>query len=187
MKSALLVVKLHATRRKRAESHSEQFGIPIYFQEQDSPLISYRYTRNISRNVFNYNQTLQNIDVNDFDTTTSSCECESSAFRYAHHGHVITGDLRIVKNRRLRRLLEKGPKYREQNTIDWNLNKKILTTAVDDYTKKWSQREGAHVSALEEWSETVTLIINKRINTLQRHKISVSPKILEDSHVKAYL
>ena len=161
--------------------------VPIYFQEQDPPLISYRYTRNISRNVFNYNQTLQNIDVNDFDTTTSSCECESSAFRYAHHGHVITGDLRIVKNRRLRRLLEKGPKYREQNTIDWNLNKKILTTAVDDYTKKWSQREGAHVSALEEWSETVKLIINKRINTLQRHKISVSPKILEDSHVKAYL
>ena len=69
---------------------------------------------------------------------------------YEPHGHVITGDLRIVKNRKLRRLLEKGPKYREQNNIDWHLNKKILTKAVDDYVKNWSKREGCHVSALEE-------------------------------------
>ena len=59
--------------------------------------------------------------------------------------------------------------------------------AVDGYTKKWSKREGAHVSALEEWSETVKLIINKRINSLQRRKFSVGPKVLEDSHAKAYL
>ena len=38
----------------------------------------------------------------------------------------ITGDLRIVKNRKLRCLLSKGPKYREENTIDWDLNKKYL-------------------------------------------------------------
>ena len=68
---------------------------------------------------------------------------------------------------KLRRLLEKGTKYREQNkpeqnTVDWNLNKKILTKAVDDYTKNWSKCEGCHVSALEEWSETVKLIIQNK-------------------------
>ena len=31
--------------------------------------------------------------------------------------------------------VEKGPKYREQNIIDWHLNKKILITAIDDYAK----------------------------------------------------
>ena len=85
---------------------------------------------------------------------SSSCDCASSIFRYDPYGHVITGDLHIVQNRKLRRLLEKGPKYREQNArIDWNLNKKILTTAIDDYTKNWSKHEGCHMSALEEWSE----------------------------------
>ena len=144
--------------------------VPIYFQEQDPPLVNYNYTTNISRSVFNYNQTLRTINFDYNNDSSSSCDCESSAFRYEPHGHVITGDLRIVKSRKLRRLLEKGPKYREQNTIDWKLNKRILTKAVDDHTKSWSKREGYHVSALEEWSDTTKLIISNRINSLQ-HRI----------------
>ena len=81
--------------------------VPIYFQEQDPPLVSYKYTNNISRSVFNYNQTLRNINLDDYHNASSSCDCESSTFRYEPHGHVITGDLRIVRNRKLRRLLEK--------------------------------------------------------------------------------
>ena len=112
---------------------------PIYFQEQDLPLVSYKYTNNISRSVFNYNQTLRNINLDDYRNASSSCDCEASAFRYEPHGHVITGDLRIVRNPKLRRPLEKGPKYREQNIIDWHLNKRILITAIDDYAKNWSK------------------------------------------------
>ena len=105
---------------------------------------------------------------------------------YEPHGHLITGDLRIVRSRKLRRLLEKGPKYREQN-IAWHLNKEILTKAVDDYAKNWSKREGCHVSALEEWSETVKLIISNRINSLQYRSFLPCNRILEDPHIKAYL
>ena len=133
--------------------------VPIYFQERDPPLISCQYTQNISRSVFNYNQTLYDIDVDNYNTTSSSCDCESSPSRYEPHGHVITGDLRIVKNRNLRRLLEKGPKYREQNTVDWKLNEKIITKAIDDYSNNYNKREAYRMSALEEWSEIVKLII----------------------------
>lgn len=62
--------------------------------------------------------------------TSSQYDCESSTFRYEPHGHVITGDLRIVQNRKVRRLLENRPKYGEQNTIDRDLNRRILTKAV---------------------------------------------------------
>ena len=75
--------------------------------------MSYKYTNAISRSVFNYNQTLRNINLNDYRNASSSCDCQSSTFRYEPHGHVISGDLRIVRNRKLRRLLEKDPKYRE--------------------------------------------------------------------------
>ena len=34
--------------------------IPIYFQEEDPPLVSYKYTNNIYRSVYNYNQALRN-------------------------------------------------------------------------------------------------------------------------------
>ena len=63
--------------------------VPIYFQEQDPPLVSYKYTNNISRSVFNYNQTLRNINLDDYRNASSSCDCESSAFRYEPHGHVM--------------------------------------------------------------------------------------------------
>ena len=61
---------------------------------------------------FNYNQTLRNINLDDYSDTSSSSDCESSAFRYEPHGHVnsITGDLRIVQDRKVRCLLKKGPK-----------------------------------------------------------------------------
>ena len=74
-----------------------------------------------------------------YDNWNQSCDCKSSTFCYEPHGHIITGDLHIVKNRKLRRLLSKGPKYREENTTDWDLNKNILITAVDDYAKNWSK------------------------------------------------
>ena len=129
--------------------------------------MSYKYTNNISRSLFNYNQALCNINFDDYRNASSSCDCLSSTFRYEPHGHVIPGNLRMVRNRKLKRLQEKGPKYREQNNIDWHLNKKILTKAVDDYAKNWSKREGCDLSALEEWWETVKLIISNRINSLQ--------------------
>ena len=142
--------------------------VPIYFQEQNPPLIiGYQCTQNISRSVFNYNQTLYDIDFNNYNITSSSCDCQSCPFRCEPHGHVITGGLRIVKNGNLRRLLEKGPEYSRIH-VDWKVNKKILTMAIDDYSKKWSKLEGYRVSVLEEWSETVKLIIKNRISNLQR-------------------
>ena len=129
---------------------------------------------------------LRRINLSDYRNASSSCDCQSSTFRYEPHRHVIIGDLRIVRNRKVRRLLEKGPKYREQNNIDWRLNKKILTKTIDDYAKSWSKREH-HVSALEEWSETVKLIISNRINNLQHRSFRPCHKILEDPHIKAYL
>ena len=151
----------HSILLNKLQAHGTSTNAPHWFKS---------YTNNISRSVFNYNQTLRNINLDDYHNASSSCDCESSSFRYEPHGHVITGDLRIVRNRRLRRLLEKGPKYREQNIIDWKLNKKILLTAIDDYAKNWSKREGYHVSALEEWSETVKLIISNRIKKFATSK-----------------
>ena len=65
--------------------------IPIYFQKEDPPLVSYKCTNNISRSVFNYNQALRNINFDDYRNASSSCDCQSSTFRYEPHGHVIKG------------------------------------------------------------------------------------------------
>ena len=44
-----------------------------------------------------------------FSINIDQCDCTSSTFCDPHHKHIIAGDLRIMRNRKLRKLLTKGP------------------------------------------------------------------------------
>ena len=56
--------------------------------------------------------------------------CSGSKFVYKPLGHVITGDLRIISRRKLRTLIAKGPNFREQNNIDWDLCYKLCLEGI---------------------------------------------------------
>ncbi|KAK3109202.1 hypothetical protein FSP39_025359 [Pinctada imbricata] len=47
------------------------------------------------------------------------------------------GDFSIIKDRQLRGLLKKGPKYRIQSKIDFIKCREVLKEALDTYTKRW--------------------------------------------------
>ena len=69
-----------------------------------------------------------------FTLNTDCCECEHSLFIDAHHKHVIAGDLRIVGNSKLWKLLTKCPKYREPRSTRLTNFKKVfaeITTGLD--------------------------------------------------------
>ena len=57
--------------------------VPIYFKEKEPPVISYRYTDNISRKVFNYNHLSKDGNWN------QPCDCKSSTFCYEPHGPIL--------------------------------------------------------------------------------------------------
>ena len=59
----------------------------------------------------------------------------------------LSCDLRIIKNAKVRELVNKGPSYREQNNIDWSLNARICKEAVTKYKVKWSRRLGLFLSS----------------------------------------
>ena len=88
---------------------SVQSNIPPYFQNKESPCISYSYTRSVASKIFNYKRSLQQIDFNSLSQNPLPCTCPGSEFLYAPCGHVVTGDLSIVQNDKLRDLLRKGP------------------------------------------------------------------------------
>ena len=58
-----------------------------------------------------------NLNVSEYLFNPQTCLCKESKFCYEPHGHVITGDLRVIGNVRLRELIAKGPKYREPNRM----------------------------------------------------------------------
>ena len=94
--------------------------VPNYFKEKEPPTISYTYTKTIANEIFNFSSTLSDLDYHQYHNNPSQCECNTSSHLYQPYGHVITGDLSIIPNFKLRDLIAKGPKYREPCKVDWD-------------------------------------------------------------------
>ena len=69
---------------------------------------------------------LSDLDYHQFHNNPSQCECNTLSHLYQPYGHVITGDLFITPNSKLRDLIAKGPKYREECKVDWDKTLSLL-------------------------------------------------------------
>ena len=67
-------------------------AIPSFLSEFDPPMISYSYTKNIS----NQKHVIEDLDFN-VGTEGLQCQCRMSDFCYEPVGHVVTGDLTIIR------------------------------------------------------------------------------------------
>ena len=100
--------------------------VPAYFKDKEPPIISYQYTNTVANKLFNLSSTLSNLDLTNYISNPQHCQCNTSKFCYEPHCHVITGDLKVIENVKLRELVAKGPKYREPNKI----NRQSMETMV---------------------------------------------------------
>ena len=91
------------------------------------------------------------------------------AYCYEPAGHVVTGDLTIIRNAKLRALVAKGPSYREQN---WRLDKELIKKSVSAYKLKWSKKEEVDLHVLNEWECKVNECVDRRINLLRAKHIN---------------
>ena len=80
---------------------------------------------------------VDDLDMN-VGTNGMTCCCASCEYLYEPCGYVLTGNLNTIKDRKLRNLIKKGPKYREQNNINWDINSKNCRKAVSRYAKNMS-------------------------------------------------
>ena len=76
--------------------------IPVYFRDKEPPIVSYEYTSTVASKLFNFAPTLSNLNVSEYLSNSQTCQCKKSKFCYEPHGHVITGDLRVIENAKLR-------------------------------------------------------------------------------------
>ena len=75
--------------------------LPTYFKEKEPPIISYTYTP-IASKIFTFSLTIADLDYHQFHNNPSQCECNTSSHLYQPYGYVITGDLSIIPNSKLR-------------------------------------------------------------------------------------
>ena len=114
-------------------------SIPDYFQNSEPPIICYKYNKPIRHTIFNFNKLVSDLDIH--ANTPSSCDCKDSKFIYLSAGHVITGNLKIIPDYRIRNIVSKGPKYRFPSPIDFNRCREEIVSALNDFGNRWCKRE----------------------------------------------
>ena len=82
--------------------------ILAYFRNQSPSIISYSYSFPIAPKIFNYKNVLQGLNTENITRNPSACSCKASEFCYNPVGHVITGDLNIVRISKLREFFPKA-------------------------------------------------------------------------------
>ena len=90
---------------------------PNKLKIDELPSVVYSLDKTIRNKILNCKETVSSIDRND-DTTYGTgiveCDCQQHKdFVDENHGHILTGNLRIIANSKLRKLVSKGPNFRE--------------------------------------------------------------------------
>ena len=159
-------VKLASIFRKHLDC------IPNSIQSRKTPpTLIYERSRKIGCTIFNYKNTVSKVIAKDWDEKTSfTCDCLDSTFCDSNHGHVVTGDLRIIKNRKLRSLLCKGPTFREPIKMNWERFLTDFQTSLENCIKSWAEREEVDSKMFGEWKDRVLIDVRKKIRKLSKIK-----------------
>ena len=152
--------------------------IPVYFRDKEPPIVSYEYTSTVASKLFNFSPALSNLNVSEYFSNPQTCQCKESKFCYEPHGHVITGDLRVIENAKLRELVTKGPKYKEPNRVNWKATETMFFESIDLYAKNWSKREQVELKYLSEWKDQLKELVADRISNLKGHLNLLNAKSL---------
>ena len=140
------------------------------------PMATYKLTPPICTKLFNFSNFVNSVDLGLFLTNPDSLPCKSnnSPFADRHHKHIVTGDLRIIRNNVLRKLFIKGPKFREARPINLEKAKRGILEGLDNCISSWCCKNDVDKSFFLEWTNNVKVKIDGRMshltNKLYRNK-----------------
>lgn len=98
------------------------------------------------------------------------CECSSSRLSDAHHGHVMTGNLDIIRDDKLKQLCSYDTKFREVPSLRRDDVKGKFRERVDELILKLVRKHKIPKNRLKCWQERFLYHINRKIDCLGRTK-----------------
>ena len=155
----------------------------------DTPVVVYELSETIHSKIFNYKKFVQSMDVDAFlsDETILPCECHTSSFCDQDHKHVITGNLDLVTDLKLRNLISKGPKYREPVQFSCEKATEEVLKGIDKCINAWSNKVGLSVAVFRDWKEMIASKIKDRVSALANNKKRHIQSIFKDANAKKCL
>ena len=91
-------------------------------------------------------------------------------------GHIMTGNLKIISDSRIRYIVSKGPKYRFPSRIDFKKCREEIASALNDFGNRWCKREYVEPDALKEWKVSIFKIVDQRIKFYSQNTNLLPPK-----------
>ena len=117
--------------------------------------VVYKLRPPIRGKIFNYKDFVNSEDFNN----SIDCDCCSSTFCDPELKHICTGDLRFIKNNKLRKLFSKGPNYREPVYVDFAKGRDSIRAALQQAVESWSKNSKNEPSDYIPWlSKTLELV-----------------------------
>ena len=97
---------------------------------------------------------------------------------YPAAGHIMTGNLKIISDSRIRYIVSKGPKYRfpSRTCIDFKKCREEIASALNDFGNRWCKREYVEPDALKEWKVSIFKIVDQRIKFYSQNTNLLPPK-----------
>ena len=102
--------------------------------------------------------------------------CKDSKFMYLAAGHIMTGNLKIISDSRIRNIVSKGQKYRFPSRIDFKKCREEIASALNDFGNRWCKREYVEPDALKEWKVSIFKIVDQRIKFYSQNTNLLPPK-----------
>ncbi len=163
--------KIHPNEIINNNSTKQYWPIPInndQYSKYIKPKILYSYDRPIGNLIFNYRHATNNNETIK-ETNKQVCICNQS--RYSNfinidHRHVITGNMDIILNTKLKDLFIKGPKYRLSKSANIEDYKNSFMSDIKKYITKISLETKLDIKLFNMW----LIVTEKMISTKLQSK-----------------
>ena len=146
----------------------------------------YNLNLSVRSNLFNYKPFVLHLYIDEFLKDPTSMKCCSNkydnSFINNHYSHIITGNLNIVNNERLRQLIFNGLKYGELKQICFEKAREEIQTGIDLFIDKISNDKDIHKNHFLKWKSHVMSSVNGKIRILKNKATYRSVKSIFSEH-----
>ena len=163
-------------------------NVPTQFNKTEQTSTVYKLTKTIRSKIFNHKEFIKTLDNKDILDNMNSLPFNCTTLTDPKHEHIIARDKRISQNNKLRKLLCKGPKYREPVSVNFSNCKTEIKNSLIKFSSDWCDKKEVPVKCFTQWISLVMENANKRIKELKnKFKFSKVKQVLKDPTVISYL
>ncbi|MCP4651306.1 MAG: hypothetical protein GY853_14655, partial [PVC group bacterium] len=156
--------------------------LPFKLSTAGKLVISFKFARSCGLRYFSYNRLLNKLDAQVLAALLASpCKCQQSPFFYAPLGHIITGNVSLVKDPYLQFVFSMGSKFREPQPINWDDVRSAAVIALGDLITILQCKWKLPLTAFTAYRDVVTQLLEQHIRLINKNPPSAAPVILPSS------